>query len=231
MAGVGEAFRLGGVIVEAALLGVVLTASSPIAIMGVLVMMPSKPRGMRSAAAFVAGWACVLLAIGLVGILGSGNLDFSSGSTASTVTFGIQLGLGIASLAYAVVRYRRLRAVGAPPPPKWLARAGTVPPLAAFGLGALLPYYVVAIACVTEILNANVSVGAGMVAYLVFVLVTTGLLASPLIVVATSKERSPERLAAMRAWLDRNSGMLITVLVAAIGLLLIARGALGLLSS
>ncbi|HXJ66763.1 MAG TPA: GAP family protein [Actinomycetota bacterium] len=222
---------MGGLIVECALLGLVLTASSPIAIMGVLVMMPSKPHGMRSAAAFVAGWACVLLAIGLLGILGPSGLDFSNGSTASTVTFGLQLGLGIASLGYAIFRYRRLRARGAPPPPKWLARAGTVPPLAAFGLGALLPYYVVAIACVTEILNANVSVGGGLVAYLAFLLVTTGLLASPLIVVATSRDRSPERLAAMQHWLDRNSGMLITLLVALIGLLLITRGGLGLLQS
>jgi hypothetical protein len=220
---------MGGLIVECALLGVVLTASSPIAIMGVLVMMPSKPHGMRSAGAFVAGWACVLIAIGLAGILTPGGLDFSNNSTASTVTYGLQLGLGIASLGYAFVRYRRLKTHGAPPPPKWLGRAGDVPPLAAFGLGALLPYYVVAIACVTEILQANVSVGAGLAAYLVFVLFTTGLLASPLIVVATSKERSQERLSAMRGWLDRNSGLLITVLVAGIGLLLVVRGALGLL--
>jgi len=221
---------MGGLIVECALLGVVLTASSPIAIMGVLVMMPSKPRGMRSAVAFVAGWACVLLAIGLLGILGPSGLDFSNGSTASTVTYGLQLGLGIASLGYAVVRYRRLQAHGTPPPPKWLDRAGSIPPLAAFGLGALLPYYMVAIACVTEILQSNVSVTAGLVAYVVFVLFTTGLLASPLIVVASSGERSTQRLAAMRGWLDRNSGMMITLLVAAIGVLLVVRGVLGLLS-
>jgi hypothetical protein len=50
-------------------------------------------------------------------------------------------------------------------------------------------------------------------------------------VVAASKERSPERLAAMGAWLDRNSGMLITILVAMIGLLLLIRGLFGLLKT
>ena len=35
----------------------------------------------------------------------------------------------------------------------------------------------------------------------------------------------------MGAWLDRNSGMLITILVAMIGLLLVARGLFGLLNS
>jgi hypothetical protein len=219
------------VILESILLGIALTASSPIAIMGVLVMMPSRPHGTKSAAAFVAGWACVLIAIGLAGLLTTGGLDFSSGSSASRVTSGIQLGLGIASLGYAFVRFRRIRSRGTPPPPKWLARAGHVPPLAAFGMGALLPYYVVALACVSEILQANVSVAAGLVAYACFVIATTALLASPLVVVATSGERSPERLAAMQAWLDRNSGMLITLLVAGIGVLLVVRGLLGLLNT
>jgi len=199
--------------------------------MGVLVMMPSMPHGRRSAVAFVAGWATVLLAIGLLGLLGPSGLDFGQGSTASTVTYGLQLGLGVASLGYAIIRYRRIRARGSPPPPKWLERAGHVPPVAAFGMGALLPYYVVALACVSEILEANVSQGAELVSYAAFLIFTTGLLASPLIVVAASKERSPERLAAMGAWLDRNSGMLITILVAMIGLLLVVRGLFGLLNS
>jgi hypothetical protein len=219
------------VVIESALLGIALTAASPIAIMGVLVMMPSMPHGRRSAVAFVAGWATVLLAIGLLGLLGPSGVDFGQGSTASTVTYGLQLGLGVASLGYAFIRFRRIRAHGSPPPPKWLERAGRVPPVAAFGMGALLPYYVVALACVSEILEANVSQGAELVAYAAFLIFTTGLLASPLIVVAASKERSPERLAAMGAWLDRNSGMLITILVAMIGLLLVVRGLFGLLSS
>jgi hypothetical protein len=218
-------------VIECAVLGIALTAASPIAIMGVLVMMPSMPHGRRSAVAFVAGWASALLAVGLIGLIGPSGVDFGKGSTASTVTAGVQLGLGIASLGYAVVRYRRIRAHGSPPPPKWLERAGHVPPPAAFGMGAFLPYYVVALACVGEILLANVGLGAGLAAYLVFLAFTTGLLASPLVVVAMSKERAPERLASMGAWLDRNSGMLITILVATIGLLLAARGLHGLLSS
>lgn len=222
---------MAGLIVETALLGVALTASSPIAVMGVLVMMPSTPHGMRSAVAFVAGWCAALLVIGLAVIYGSRSVDFGEGSSGSAVTAGLQLGLGVASLSYAFVRYRRLRAGGTPPPPKWLARAGQVPPLAAFGLGALLPYYVVALACLGEILEAGVSQTSQLIAYLVFVAVTTGLLASPLLVVAFARDRSDERLSAMRAWLDRNSQLMITVLVAGIGVLLVVRGALGLLNN
>jgi hypothetical protein len=222
---------VGRLIVEAALLGLVLTAASPIAIMGVLVMMPSDPHGTRSAVAFVAGWFTVLLAIGLVVIYGTGSVDFGKGSTGSTVTSGLQLGLGIASLAYAVVRHRRFRTAGAPPPPKWLERAGRVRPLAAFGIGVFLPYYVVALACLGEILQAGVGRTEQLIAYLVFLAVTTGLLATPLVVVAMAKDRSDQRLAAMQHWLDRNSQMLITLLVAAVGLVLTVRGALGLLSN
>jgi hypothetical protein len=162
-------------------------------------------------------------------IFGTGDVDFGEGSTGSAVTAGLQLGLGVASLGYAFVRHRRLRTGGTPPPPKWLAHAGQVPPLAAFGLGALLPYYVVALACLGEILEAGVSQGAQVVAYLVFVVVTTGLLASPLVVVAAARDHSDERLAAMRGWLDRNSRLLITSLVAGVGVLLTVRGLLGLL--
>ncbi len=222
---------MGGMVIEAALLGVVLTGSSPIAVMGVLVMMPSTPHGMRSAVAFVAGWCAVLLLIGLVVIYGTRAVDFGEGSSASAVAAALQLGLGVASLGYAFVRYRRLRTGGTPPPPKWLARAGQVPPLAAFGLGALLPYYVVALACLGDLIQAGLTQTAELIAYLVFVAVTTGLLASPLLVIAFARDRSDERLAAMHAWLDRNSQLMITVLVAGIGVLLVVRGALGLLNN
>ena len=221
---------MGVVIVEALLLGILLTASSPIAIMAVLVMLPTRPGGTRSAAAFVAGWAAVLLAIGLFVLLGTGSVDFGDASTGSSVAFGLQLGLGLASCAYAAVRIRRSRQHRDPSPPKWLERAARIPPLAAFGMGALLPYYLVALACLDEILEANLTVGASLVAYLVFIAATTALLASPLIVIATAKQGSDERLAAMRAWLDRNSQPMITAVVLGIGVLLVLRGALGLLS-
>src|SRR3954447_8224839 len=169
--------------------------------MAVLVMLPSRPGGTRSALAFVTGWATALLFIGIVVIFVTGSVEFGSDSTASSVTYGLQLGLGLASLAYAAGRIRRAREHRDPPPPRWLERAGRIPPLAAFGMGALLPYYVVALACVSEILEANGGQGAELVAYTCFVLATTALLASPLVVVATSKERSPERLAAMQGWL------------------------------
>src|SRR3954470_7176500 len=214
-------------IVEAVLLGILLTASSPIAIMAVLVMLPSRPGGTRSALAFVTGWAPALLFIGIVVIFVTGSVEFGSDSTASSVTYGLQLGLGLASLAYAAVRIRRAREHRAPPPPKWLERASRIPPLAAFGMGALLPYYVVALACLGEILQAGLSPGASLVPYLVFVAVTTGLLASPLIVIATAKDSAPERLVVMRAWLDRNSQLMITLVVAGLGVLLVLRGALG----
>jgi hypothetical protein len=221
---------VGILVVEAVLLGILLTASSPLAIMAVLVMLPTQPGGTRSAASFVAGWASVLTLIGLVPILVTGGVDFGSDSTGSSVAYGLQLGLGVASCAYAAVRIRRARQHRDPPPPKWLDRAARIPPLAAFGMGALLPYYVVAVACVNEVLQANLGQGASVVAYLAFVATTTLLLASPLIVIATAKEGSDARLAMMRAWLDRNSQLMITLVVAGLGVLLVLRGLVGLLS-
>jgi len=220
-----------GIVVESALLGVALTAASPIAVMGVLVMMPAVPRGRRSATAFVAGWFCVLLAIGLAGILGAGGLHFGQGSTASKAGYWLEIGLGALGLGYAVVRYRRARAGLTPPPPKWLDRAGRIPPPAAFGMGALLPYYVVAVACVNEILESNVSTGGQLVAYLVFLVVTTGLLAAPLLVTRFSRSDPEAATKAMRAWLDRNSQTFITLMVAAIGALMVGRGLIGLLNA
>jgi Sap-like sulfolipid-1-addressing protein len=219
---------LGGLVLEAALFGAVLTASSPIAIVAVLVMMPAVPHGKRSATSFVAGWGAVLLAIGVVVIFGTGSVDMGSKSTATAVLYWVELALGIAGMVYAWVRFRRIKARGAPPRPKWLERAGRVPPVAAFGLGALLPYYVVALACLGEVLESGQGTGAQFVAYLVFVAVSTGLLASPLLVAAFSGQ-ADAKIAAMRTWLDRNDQNLITAFIAVIGLFMTVRGLLGLL--
>jgi Sap-like sulfolipid-1-addressing protein len=218
---------LAGLVLEAVLLGVVLTASSPIAIMGVLVMMPAIPHGKRSAAAFVAGWAVVLLAIGLVVILGTQSVDMGSKSTASLALYWVELALGVAGLVYAWVRLRRVRTRGAPPRPKWLEKAGRIPPVAAFGMGALLPYYVVALALLGDVLEAGVGTGAQVFAYAIFVVVTTGLLAAPLLVATFSRE-ADAKVASMRGWLDRNDQILITAFVAMVALLMTVRGILGL---
>jgi hypothetical protein len=219
---------VGLLVVEAALFGLVLTASSPIAIMGVLVMMPAGPRGRRSAAAFVAGWGAVLLAIGLTVIFGTQSVDLRSTSSASVVLYWVEMTLGVAGFAYAWMRFRRIRVRGTPPPPNWLTRAGRIPPVAAFGMGALLPYYVVALACLGEVLEAGVGTGAQLVAYLIFVVVSTGLLASPLLVAAFSGE-AEAKVASMRAWLDRNDQNLVTAFVAIVAVFMTIRGILGLL--
>ena len=217
---------MGLLVVEAALFGLVLTASSPIAIMGVLVMMLAGPRGRRSATARRVG--AVLLAIGLTVIFGTQSVDLRSTSSASVVLYWVEMTLGVAGLAYACMRFRRIRVRGTPPPPNWLTRAGRIPPVAAFGMGALLPYYVVALACLGEVLEAGVGTGAQLVAYLIFVVVSTGLLASPLLVAAFSGE-AEAKVASMRAWLDRNDQNLVTAFVAIVAVFMTIRGILGLL--
>lgn len=219
---------MGGLVLETALFGAALTASSPIAIVAVLVMMPAVPHGKRSATAFVAGWGIVLLAIGVAVIFGTRSVDMGSKSAASAVLFWVELAVGIVGILYAWVRFRRIKARGAPPRPQWLERAGHVRPIIAFGLGALLPYYAVALACLGQVLESGQGTGGQFVAYLAFVVVSTGLLASPLLVAAFSSQ-ADEKVAAMRSWLDRNDQNLITAFIAVIGLLMTVRGALGLL--
>jgi len=81
----------------------------------------------------------VLLAIGIAVIFGTGSVDLGSTSTASVVLYWVELALGVAGLAYAWARFRTIGVRATPPRPKWLARAGRIPPVAAFGMGAILP--------------------------------------------------------------------------------------------
>jgi tRNA A58 N-methylase Trm61 len=84
------------------------------------------------------------------------------------------------------------------------------------------------LACLGEVLEAGVGTGAQLVAYLIFVVVSTGLLASPLLVAAFSEE-AEAKVASMRAWLDRNDQNLVTAFVAIVAVFMTIRGILGLL--
>ena len=86
----------------------------------------------------------------------------------------------------------------------------------------------VALACLGEVLEAGVGTGAELVAYVVFVVVSTGLLASPLLV-ATFSGEGDAKVASMRGWLERNDKNLITAFVTVVAFFMSIRGILGLL--
>jgi hypothetical protein len=207
-----------------AVLGCVLVAASPFAVVAVIVMLSSRS-ATRNAVAFLAGWFAVLIVIGAAGLLGTASVDFAPQSSGSLALAWIELAGAAALGIYVAFRLRRRQQPATTP--RWLEAAEHIRTPAAFALGAFLPTYAIALSAVAEVLHANHATAAGFAAYLVFVAVSTVLLATPLIVAVSSHEHADERLAALKAWVICNSTTLVTVLLSALALLLLVRGLSG----
>jgi hypothetical protein len=177
----------------------------------------------------VAGWCVALAAIGAIVVSGAAAADFGEGSAPTKAVSTLQLVFGVGLLGYVLWRaVRGRRRVAAEP--RWMAGAERIGPLGAFGIGAFIPTYAIALAGLADLARSGVGPWAATLSYLVFVVVSAVGLAAPLIVVATSGGGSDERLAAWRAWLVAKSRTVVTVLLGALGVLLVVRGIQGLAS-
>jgi hypothetical protein len=114
-----------------------------------------------------------------------------------------------------------------------LSRASAVPDLScviaaissflAFGLGLLLPTYVLIAPVVDQIQHANVSTGAALAALVVFVVTASAGVLTPLIIFAARRTWAESMLGAWREWLVANSSLVVAVLLLALGALFLAR--------
>ena len=97
------------------LLGVgILTALTPWAIVGIIVLLGSRAGG-RAAIAFAVGWFCAVAFIAAVVVAGVGNAGSSSKETTSNVVYAIELVLGLAFVAFAARKHARDRSLPEPP--------------------------------------------------------------------------------------------------------------------
>jgi hypothetical protein len=203
-----------------------LTSVTPWGIVAVIVLLSAKSRP-RGAIAFVAGWvASILLTGGLIIGTYSGARS-KPGSSAGNAMLGIQFALGVLLLALAARRWRRRAATDASTTePKWLGALDKMRPIVAFGLGMFWVNLVLVVAAAIAV-DAELSHTDATLAYLLYALLATLGVAAILAVYYVNRARAEARLAGMRSWLTEHNAAVVSAMLAAVGLVFIVRGLIG----
>jgi hypothetical protein len=192
-----------------------------------IVLLGSKA-GPRGAVAFVAGW---VLSIGLVGgvVIGLYRGTHSKpGSSGTDAMLGVQFALGLLLLALAARKWhRRVAADPNAAEPKWLTALDRMRPIVAFGFGMFWINLVFVVAAALAVADAELGRADAIVAYLFYAVLATLGLAAILGVYYSNRARAQRRLTGMRSWLARNNTAVVSAVVAAIGVVFIVRGVVG----
>ena len=204
-----------------------LTSVTPWGIVAVIVLLSSKSRP-RGAIAFIAGWVASILLVGglIIGLYR--GADSKPGPSAASALIGVQLALGVLLIALAARKWRRR--VAADPSagePKWLRALDRMRPIVAFGLGMFWVNLVFVVAAAIAVADAKLSRSGAVGAYLFYALLATLGVAAILGIYYANQARAQERLAGMRSWLTRNNTGVVSAVIAAIGLVFIVRGLIG----
>jgi threonine/homoserine/homoserine lactone efflux protein len=195
-------------------LGAVLPLAVAIAIFPVpiiaVVLMVGSDRGRAKGLAFVLAWCVGLAGVGAVALLLAGVADGSEAGEPAIWVSVLLLGLGLLLLAAAVRQWRgRPSAGGEAPTPAWMravddftaAKAGGV----GIALSALNPKNVLlTVAAAAEIAAVGLPASQQAGVLLVFVLIASAGVLTPLVLVLALGDRSREVLDALRVWMARH---------------------------
>ena len=202
-------------------------AAQPWSVLAAVLLVASR-NGVSKECAYVAGWAAALTAVAIATVIAYPAVPRSTSSRQAQS--GVEVLVGLLLGGWLVVRWRR------PPPaenggqPSWMRRLDHMSPLLAFGLGAFLPSYVVVVAAVTEMISSGLSRGWLAFAALAWVLIASAGVAAPLLVRATDPRGAPATYERWRTWLMTHSRAVLFIAGSVVGLVLVVKGLVGLLT-
>jgi threonine/homoserine/homoserine lactone efflux protein len=195
------------------------------------VLLIASEGGVRKAMAYVAGWVLALAAVAIVTIA----LYPATPTVASSSPWAswVQIAAGVALGGWLLVRLRRPAtaksdAKPAGSQPQWMARLDSMTLLPAFVLGAFLPNYAVVVAAVGNVVQAGLSQAWATVVLILFIVVASAGVAAPLLVLVFRREDAPEIYQRWRAWLIEHGHALLSVVLAVVAVVLVAKGIVGL---
>jgi hypothetical protein len=201
-------------------------ALSPIPIIAVVLML-TTPRARANGPAFVLGW---LLGLGVVGaivlaVAGPANAG-SSGAPATWVSW-LKIILGAGLLLIAARQFRgRPHGEDQAPMPKWMGAIENFKPAAALGTGALLAganpkNLLLAVAGAATIAQTGIAGAQQAIAYLIFAVIATIGVGTPVVIYFAMGERSQELLGKLKNWMGQHNAVIMSVLCLIIGAKLI----------
>ena len=183
-----------------------------------------RPPGV--ARAFLGGWLVGVLLVGGVVIALIDVLVLPSGN--STWFAYAKIVIGLLLILLGLKRWTDRRESD-PEPPGWLAGVEAKSAGKAFGLGLLLATLnpknvVIVVAAATAIGEATPVPAQQIVALLVFTVVGSLGVASPVVATLALGDRADERLAAADAWMTRHSGTIVSIVLVVLGVVVAVNG-------
>jgi threonine/homoserine/homoserine lactone efflux protein len=200
-------------------------AISPVPIIAVVLMLVT-PRARANGPAFVAGWLAGLAIVGAIVLAVSPSAQSSTGGPATWVSV-LELLLGLALVAMAAKQWRgRPRGAEEPPVPRWMGSIDGFTAPKALGAGALLSglnpkNLLLSVAAAAAIVQTGISGRDQAVAYLVFALIATVGVATPVVIFFAMGARAAELLDRLKGWMAHNNAVIMAVLLVVIGAKLI----------
>lgn len=213
------------------------SAIGPGQILFITLLLRSPDRGVAKAGAFIGGMTVVRLAQGLVFgfILTGATLTAPGSGQPGVITSTLLMVLGILLL---VTAYRQWRQGEDPdaPPPKWLATVDDFSSAKALLIGAVLVgtspnLWVFTLSAIATIGDARLSRPAGVIAFLLFVLVAELLVLLPLVIRIVLPRQAARVLDGISAWLTRHNRQLMIGVSVVFGSFFLVRGIGGLLAA
>ncbi|MFD6175624.1 MULTISPECIES: GAP family protein [unclassified Isoptericola] len=202
---------------------------SPLPIVAVVLMLVSE-RAKANAAAFLVGWfVAVLVVVGLVAVLAGSAVPDDEGTPLWAAIVKIVLGLLL--LLVAVKQWRgRPREGVEPETPKWMAAIDRFTPGKALGLAVLLsavnPKNLLLVVSGGAAIAAAApsDTNAQVVAAVVFALIASAGVVTPLVIYLAMGERAAAVLDGLKTWMVQNNAVIMAVLLLVIGAKMIGDG-------
>jgi threonine/homoserine/homoserine lactone efflux protein len=200
------------------------TGASPLGLIAVLVVIGERNR--RNGAMFVLGWTTALAAIVVTAAFVVQPATAPDvGTDANTLLGVLELVGAVAAAAAAVWLWRRPEPdPSTVKPSKTLQRLDGVRPWGAFVGGTLVPTYPPALVFGAELARTTASDGQRLITLVVFLVLTTFVVITPVLGLYVAPERTAARLGALRAWTERHRAQVGAVLLGVLALVLTTSG-------
>ena len=201
-------------------------ALSPIPIIAVVLML-TTPRAKGNGLAFVLGWLLGLGVVGAIVLAIAGPSGASQSGGAAAWVSWVKIVLGVLLLLVALRQFRGRPHGGEDAPmPTWMGAIDSFTPVKALGFAAILAganpkNLLLAVAGAAVIAQTGISGAQQAVAYLIFALIGTVGVGTPVVIYLTLGERSQQLLARLKDWMSRHNAVIMSVLLLVIGAKLI----------
>jgi hypothetical protein len=206
----------------------VAVALSSVPILATIVILLS-PKRAQSSVPFLIGWVLGMLVVVVFFMLTAQAVPTPrSPRRPDTVIGTLEIIVGAAIAAIAVLEWIRARRHPSTTMPKWLEAVDSFGPWSAFGVALLLNVrpkaLLLAIAAALALRGDGLTPGDSVLPIAVYTVIGASTVAAPIILTLAAPERMAPRLVAMKDWVSRNMKSVTAVILLLIGLAIIWTG-------